>query len=120
MKGKVNAPGSKKIMHSMLQIGSSKIVVQDAMPGMPGPKERHAAFYVYVPNVDAAHKRAVAPGMKELYAPTDMFWGDRCGTVVDPDGYTWMVGTHKAEPTTKEMKQGMLEMMKQQPAAAAD
>jgi len=49
-----------------------------------------------------------------------MFWGDRCGTIVDPDGYTWMIGTHKAEPTTKEMKRGMLEMMKQmkqQPAS---
>src|SRR6516164_2957231 len=43
----------------------------------------------------------------------DMFWGDRCGTVVDPDGYTWMVGTHKAEPSAKEMKKGMEEMMKQ-------
>ena len=31
-------------------------------------------------------------------------------------------GTHKAEPTAKEMKKGMLEMMRQQPAgtAAAD
>jgi hypothetical protein len=36
--------------------------------------------------------------------------------VVDPDGYTWMVGTHKTEPTAKEMKKGMEEMMKQQPA----
>jgi hypothetical protein len=31
----------------------------------------------------------------------DMFWGDRSGTVVDPDGYNWMVGTHKAEPSAK-------------------
>jgi hypothetical protein len=33
-----------------------------------------------------------------------------------------MVGTHKAEPTVKEMKKGMAEMMKQQPAGtmAAD
>ena len=31
---------------------------------------------------------------------------------MDPDGYTWMIGTHKAEPTAKEMKKGMLEMMK--------
>ena len=45
--------------------------------------------------------------------------GDRCGNVVDPDGYTWMVGTHKAEPTAKEMKKGMEEMMKQQPSAVA-
>lgn len=42
----------------------------------------------------------------------DMFWGDLCGTVVDPDGYTSMVGTRKAEPLGKEMKRGM---MKQQP-----
>ena len=43
----------------------------------------------------------------------DMFWGDRCGMVVDPDGYGWMVGTHKAEPTTKEMKKKMAEQMQQ-------
>jgi hypothetical protein len=51
-----------------------------------------------------------------------MFWGDRCGTIVDPDGYSWMVGTHKAEPTPKEMKEKMLEMMRPRPAgeAAAD
>src|ERR1017187_10454753 len=45
----------------------------------------------------------------------DMFWGDRCGTVVDPDGYTWMVATHKAEPTSQEMKKKMMEQMR--PAA---
>jgi PhnB protein len=52
----------------------------------------------------------------------EMFWGDRCGTVLDPDGYAWMVGTHKAEPTAKEMKKGIEEMVKHQPteAAAAD
>ncbi len=49
----------------------------------------------------------------------DMFWGDRCGMVVDPDGYGWMVGTHKAEPTTQEMKKKMAEQIGQQPAGAA-
>jgi hypothetical protein len=43
--------------------------------------------------------------------------GDRCGTVVDSDGYTWMVGTHKAEPSAKEMKKGIEEKMKQQPGS---
>jgi hypothetical protein len=43
----------------------------------------------------------------------DMFWGDRCGTVVDPEGYTWMVATHVAEPTPKEMQQKMQEQMEQ-------
>jgi PhnB protein len=44
---------------------------------------------------------------------TDMFWGDRSGAVVDPDGYIWMIATHIAEPTPKEMKKKMKEMMGQ-------
>jgi PhnB protein len=43
----------------------------------------------------------------------EMFWGDRCGTVVDPEGYTWMVATHIAQPTPKEMQQKMKEQMGQ-------
>jgi PhnB protein len=43
----------------------------------------------------------------------DMFWGDRCGTVADPEGYTWMVATHIAQPTPKEMQQKMTEQMEQ-------
>jgi len=107
VKGKVNAPGSKKIMHSCLQIGSSKVFVQDAMPGMPGPKERHAAFYVYVPNVDAAHKRAVEAGMKELYAPTDMFWGDRTSVVACPFGHHWTFAAHVRDVSQAEMAKAM-------------
>ncbi len=39
--------------------------------------------------------------------------------VVDPDGYSWMVGTHKAEPTSQQMKKKMVEQMKQQPTSTA-
>jgi len=31
---------------------------------------------------------------------------------VDPDGYTWMVGTHRTDPSAKEMKEKMVEQMK--------
>ena len=41
------------------------------------------------------------------------------GTIVDPDGYTWMVATHKAEPSAKEMKKKMLEQMNQQGTGTA-
>ena len=36
-----------------------------------------------------------------------MFWGDRCGTIVAPDGYVWMVATHVSEPTPKETVEKM-------------
>jgi len=78
-----------------------------------------AGLYIYVENVDKVVEKASKLGATGQGPVMDMFWGDRCGTIVDPDGYTWMVGTHKAEPTAKEMKQGMIEMMRQQPAGAA-
>ena len=84
-----------------------------------------ATLYIYVENADKVVEKATKLGATSQGPVMDMFWGDRCGMVVDPDGYSWMVGTHKAEPTAKEMKKGMLEMMKtmkQQPesTAAAD
>jgi uncharacterized glyoxalase superfamily protein PhnB len=84
-----------------------------------------ATLYIYVENVDKVIDKVTKLGATSQGPVMDMFWGDRCGTIVDPDGYSWMVGTHKAEPTAKEMKKGMQEMMKamkQQPegAAAAD
>jgi PhnB protein len=104
---KMPMPGSKKIMHACLQIGSSKIFVQDEMPNMPGPKQRHASFYLYVPDVDAAHKRAMGAGMKELFAPTDMFWGDRTSALADPFGNHWTFATHMRNPTEAEMAGAM-------------
>jgi PhnB protein len=50
----------------------------------------------------------------------DMFWGDRCGTVVDPEGYAWMVATHIAQLTPQEMKKKMKEQMSTQPAASKE
>jgi uncharacterized glyoxalase superfamily protein PhnB len=74
-----------------------------------------AGLFIYVENVDKVVDKATKLGATSQGPVMDMFWGDRCGTIVDQDGYTWMVGTHKAEPTVKEMKEKMREMMRQQP-----
>ena len=71
----------------------------------------------YVENADKIVAKALALGATGQGPSMHMFWSDRCGVVVDPDGYTWMVGTHKTEPTAKEMKEKMLEQMRPQPAA---
>jgi hypothetical protein len=49
----------------------------------------------------------------------DMFWGDRCGMVTDPEGNKWMLATHKSEPTPQEMEEAMRQMMQQAAAAGA-
>ena len=79
-------------------------------------------LYVLVENADKVVAKAVKLDATAKGPVMDMFWGDRCGNLIDPDGYAWMVGTHTAEPTPQEMKKQMKEMMKQmqaQPAAAA-
>ena len=43
----------------------------------------------------------------------DQFWGDRCGTFTDPEGYTWTIATRKEDLTPAEMRQRMDEWMKQ-------
>jgi PhnB protein len=62
-----------------------------------------ASLFLYVEKVDKVVDKAVSLGATAEGSVMDMFWGDRCGTIVDPDGYRWMISTHKAEPTPKEM-----------------
>jgi PhnB protein len=70
-----------------------------------------ATLYLLVDNVDNVFSNAVAAGGRVLMPVMDMFWGDRCCTLADPDGNKWMVATHKAEPTEAEMAEAMRKMM---------
>jgi uncharacterized glyoxalase superfamily protein PhnB len=76
-------------------------------------------LYVLTENPDQAVAKAVKLGATQKGPVMDMFWGDRCGTIVDPDGYNWMIATHKAEPTPQEMKKKMMEQMRAHAAAGA-
>jgi PhnB protein len=76
-------------------------------------------LYVITENVDKVVAKAVKLGATLQSPVMDMFWGDRCGNVADPDGYTWMVATHVAEPSPQEMAKQMKELMKQMQVQAA-
>jgi PhnB protein len=51
--------------------------------------------------------RAVQAGAKVKQPLTDQFYGDRSGTITDPFGHVWTVGTHKEDVTPEEMKRRM-------------
>ncbi len=81
------------------------------------------SLYVYVDNVDEVFQRAVAAGAEVVWPVQDAFWGDRCGTVRDPEGHKWSLATHKANPTMQEMieaRQRMIEAMQARSTGAAD
>jgi PhnB protein len=76
-------------------------------------------LYLTAESADKVVAKAVKLGATQKGPVMDMFWGDRCGTIVDPDGNTWMIATHVAEPTAQEMKKKMKEMSGQTGAASA-
>ena len=75
-------------------------------------------LYLTVENADKVVAKAIKLGANVVMPVMDMFWGDRCGTVADADGNTWMIATHVGEPTAAEMKKKMKEQTGGQAAAA--
>ena len=110
-----------KVMHADLRIGDSHVFVNDVMgEGSKGPRAfggSPVSLWIYVEDCDALYKRAVTAGAKVAAGPMgalqDQFWGDRTGTVIDPEGYLWTVATHKEDLTPQEMKQRQEAWMKQ-------
>jgi PhnB protein len=101
-------PGGK-IMHAELRIGDSVVMLSDEFPGMGSCKApttlggTTGSLFLYVPDVDAAFKRAVEAGCKVIAPLTDMFWGDRFGKLQDPFGNQWAMATHKEDVSPAEM-----------------
>ena len=91
------------------QMGSSSAKTLGASP---------VTLYMTVENADKVVAKAVKRGATQKGPVMDMFWGDRCGTIVDPEGNTWMIATHIAQPTAQEMKKKMKEMSSQADAAS--
>ena len=101
-----------KIMHAEIKIGNSVLYANDVMGGGKGPKALGGSpigLWIYTEDADALYNRAVAAGAKVAPGPMgqmqDQFWGDRCGTVIDPEGFQWTIATHKEDFTPEEMKQ---------------
>lgn len=108
-----------QVMHAELSIGDSRFMLGEENPAFPQHLSAESlrgspvSLNIYVPDAEAAFKKAVAAGAKGLQAPLDAFWGDRYAKVVDPFGYTWGILTHVKNVSPDEMKRGALDFMTQ-------
>jgi PhnB protein len=111
-------PDGKSVMHAELKLGDSIVMLSDEFPqaGTRSPQTLGGStgyLFLYVPDVDAAFKRAVDAGAKGAMPPSDMFWGDRFAKVSDPFGHEWGLATHKEDLSPEEIrKRGQAEMAK--------
>jgi PhnB protein len=109
-----------KIMHAELQIGDSRIMLNDAMGGGRSAKAfggSPISLWIYVADCDELFHRAVAAGALVGPGPMgqlgDQFWGDRTGTVIDPFGYQWTIATRKEDLSREEMDRRAQKFFKQ-------
>ena len=115
--------GGERIGHAEIRIGDTNLMLSDEWPEMEalGPASRGGAttsFVIYGPDCDGAFQRAVDAGASIDKPVADQFWGDRMGTVVDPFGHKWTVGTHIEDVPPEEIASRMTEWAKGQAAQA--
>ena len=81
--------GSAGGMHAEVKIGDSIVMIGGGEHITPAP----AAIHLYVPDIDAAFRRAVEARGKSLFEPMDQPYGERSGGVEDPTGNRWYIAT---------------------------
>ncbi len=79
------------IHHAEVRLGDSVVEMGEAH----GPYQpMQSVFYLYVTDVDALYRTALAVGAQSIQEPKDQPYGDRNAGVTDPFGNTWYIATH--------------------------
>lgn len=91
------------IAHAELTLGGGMIMLgsckdDEVGKGFKSPDElggiETRSIYIVIPDVDAAHARAVAAGAVIIRPLQDTPYGSREFGVRDPEGHTWYAGTY--------------------------
>jgi len=110
--GRAPMPDGRKLMHGLMKVGDSMLMLVDVFEemGMKGPKALGGSgvtLHMYVPDADAAFKRALDAGCSVAMPIADMFWGDRYGKIKDPFGHEWSIATKIKDLSPAEMEAAM-------------
>jgi PhnB protein len=114
---RIPAPGGT-VGHAEIKIGNAIIMLADEFPEMNHRSPQSfggtpVSMLVYVQDVDAFVKRAVAAGAKVLTPVENKFYGDRSGSLEDPFGHQWHISTHVEDVPPDEMAKRAEAFMKQ-------
>ena len=65
---------------------------------------------LYVKDVESTFQKALDNGATMIMPIADQFYGDRSGTIMDPYGYKWSIGTHTRDISFADMQKQSDEM----------
>jgi PhnB protein len=97
-----------KVMHAEVQIGDSRVMLGDEMPGQGGRGPRAlggtpVGLFLYMNDVDKLWKQATGAGARQVEPLVNQFWGDRSGCVEDPYGHRWWLSQHIEDLSDEEL-----------------
>jgi len=100
---------SGRIGHAEIKIGPATVMLSDEYPerGISSPRTLGGttfSMHLHVENVDVAFEQAVQAGATVVRPLVDQFYGERSGTVRDPFGHEWLLGSHLEDVSTEEMQ----------------
>jgi PhnB protein len=103
--------------HAEIKVGDSVIMLADEHPDMHarGPHQyggSPVSILLYVDDVDALFKQAIAAGGTETRPVEDQFYGDRSGSLKDPFGHSWHLSTHTEDVSMEELNRRMAALAK--------
>jgi len=98
-----------RVGHAEIGLGDSIVMLSDEFPEFGGKAPdalggSPVSMHLYVEDVDAFFKKAVAAGASVRKPVMDQFYGDRSGQLADPFGHLWWVATHKEDVAPEEMQ----------------
>jgi PhnB protein len=85
------------VNHAEMELGGGVIMLGDPGGDYRNPKRSGGATVlvsVYVDDVDAHYRQALAAGATILSPPTDKEYGDRDYQAEDPEGHRWSFAQH--------------------------
>lgn len=111
---RLEAPGGT-VGHAEIRIGNSIIMLADEHPQMGAVSPETlggspVSIMLYVEDVDSRFDQAINAGGTVVRPVQDQFYGDRSGTLKDPFGHQWTIGTHKEDLSQEEIEQRMAAM----------
>lgn len=95
---------SGRVTHADFTINGAHVNLGGATDQWP---EQLGSIMIYVPDTDAAYRAALQAGATSLYAPANMFYGDRSAGVRDPAGVSWWISTHIEDVSREELERRM-------------
>jgi PhnB protein len=98
-----------RLGHCELKIGDGVVMLADEFPELEFFSPEHlngtsVSVHILVPDVDTTIEKAVAAGATLQRPVKDEFYGHRTGTIIDPFGHRWLIGTVIEDLSTEEIK----------------